>query len=418
MMAEAPPTAPELDFSLLSTGYGILSTSPAWPEVQAALERLERDPAGAGDPGRATDIALVQEYRRTLVREAATLGRALVLSAAIGVRAEGERPVRVQRGLEALSAGYELKRLPAKEVATLVKRLFNDFAAPYRGLRLARTYTLREPRALAKWSRDVRADIEAVEKAVPKTLDLDGAWNDWGERLPKHFRGEPAPPTLRQLGCAAAASGPGFWLRLELGSMTILQWSSLLRGAIRLNLPPSSGAPPLWAGNAALWALGFPAFDLSVLRRSTKRRAAGRNGEPPPPDWSGLPARLVPDVAALIVAAPEQHGWIPHPAELAAFMITPEHLLDLSKSTPEFLGALAQAAGTTYLAVAVGSDGAEPPMLSRAPRDPLAKLPRVDIYPTRPAKTPTRPFVVAPANPGDLLKGLRVQIETRQEAVR
>ncbi|HEX8696225.1 MAG TPA: hypothetical protein VF746_27655 [Longimicrobium sp.] len=424
MKAEASPPVPELDFSLLSTGLGILSTSPAWPAVEAALKRLEADSAAPDATGRKTDIALVQEYARKLEREADTIGRALVAGAAVGFAVKGERRVRIHRGLEAVSAGFELRLRSSADVAAGLKGLMQDVTAAYPDLKLSRGYSLRKPRTPADWLRLVRKDIEAVE-AVPKTLDTAGAWADWSPRLLALFHERVVlPPGLRQLACEAARAGPGAWLRINPEEMTIREWSRLVQGGMGVNLPSTDPPPPAWAGAAALWALGLPALDPMGFRGPTRKV---KKAAPDPAEGStdavarfvsGLPPRT-PEVAAVIVAdpGPQSHDvWLPAPRELAAVMVAPDDLPALTSLAPDFFPTLAAAAGTTYLVVEVGADGAESPALSRALRGPLASLPRVDLYPAPPRTTPRRHFVVAPASPGELLNGLRTQARAQAQA--
>lgn len=423
MMAEAPTPVPELDFSLLSTGLGILSTSPAWPEVEAALRRLEVG-AAASDDQRAADVALVQEYARKLEREGHTIGRALVAGAAVGGAVDGERRVRIHRGLEAISAGYGLRRLSSADVAAALKEVMNKVTSAYAGLQVSGSYSLGGHGTPADWLRMVRKDIEAVE-AVQKTLDTAGAWADWIPRLLASFHEQVAlRPSLRQLVCEAARVGPGAWLRIDPGAMTIREWSRLLQGAMGINLPSTDPPPPAWAAAAALWALGFPALDPGGFRGPTMKRKKGApnlaegSADDVARFASGLPPRK-PEVAAMIVASPgvqPQSAWMPSPRELAAIMVAPEDLPALASLAPNFFPSLASAAGTAYLVVEVGADGAEPPALGRALRGPLASLPRVDLYPAPPRTTPQRHFVVAPASPEELLYGLRTQARAQAKA--
>ena len=408
MQPNAAPVAAGIDFSRLSAHWRILTTSPAWPEVVAAMQRMDAAPPAPPLP---QDVATVREYAAILRRDADTVGRALVVGYAIGCIAGGQRAERIAAGLDALSAGHHFERLDTtavrKALLSVGSELTRRFSYP-----LADEYGFEEDPSGNHQLTQAVSTIRYIE-GLRTGSPLDGvglardAWESAGERL--HFlltaSGAP-PPTLAELMCHASRIGPGLWLDPDPATMTISEWTRLARAA------GGGGdllrAVPGWAALAALGALGFGEESLARMRETV---AAG-------PSTAGtafheMRARARPLRLALVVTRGEDsalHQWMPI-AELAALVLDVSEIYGFDTLYGRMLPDPDRVEGGLHVAVELTPDQQEPPELERVLRGLLSKYPRIDIFPEPPRRDPVRPFIVAPQGPADLLRGILNQGE-------
>jgi hypothetical protein len=100
-------------FSILSEGCRVLSTTPAWSQVRAAIENLEALEQGAGNPASIeNDCRIVRDFEQVL-RDGSSTVMDVILAAAFlsGVSKVGPRPLTVRDAVSMLATGLGFARL-------------------------------------------------------------------------------------------------------------------------------------------------------------------------------------------------------------------------------------------------------------------------------------------------------------------
>jgi hypothetical protein len=281
-----------LDFSTLSSQLHILSTSPAWPEVQRAMTRLRgapwEQPGYTGYPEAAADAKGVNDFAEMLSASGELLARALVCGALVGKASGLEGPgARLLLGLQVISKafdfahqeqeaiGEDLQQVLRKErTRMVVEAAFVPMAhVSSSDAALAQPRILWQrfqdnPPALShdgigEWTAWIQRRALAIDKESlfpPSSLHAHRkrAWATWQERLEAFLQRESGvEPGLSDLICMAAGIGPARLLAWKLEQMTIAAWAAATLWALAdFGEDDPIGAPP-WLGTYALIALGF-----------------------------------------------------------------------------------------------------------------------------------------------------------------
>jgi hypothetical protein len=384
-----------LTFSALSTAVPLLSTSPAWPEVEAALARLR---GGGDDPG---DIALVQEYAGMLQERERLLGFALVLGAWLGRFVDGENlGGRIQKGLEAATGAERLRAGTVADMLSMVAKLIEEL--PLEGaqaLRMIEQISADWTISPEKWMQ-LRDELEKIAWPISEEALIEAAWGDWIDRwqLPP----DSSPPSVTLLACIAARMGPATWLRLRPNEMTINELSRAVLRALKVGPPPRERNDlPDWFARSGMQLLGFGQAVLDVLP------ARGIH----PPDVAMKQSAQMQtrqaerDPSFIVVRPPRRPLWRgarPVPG-MAILTMDGEELVAAVEGSLQLFARLQRAAPDIRLVVGLDEDGQEPPQISKALRHPVIRsMERIDLYPGDPRGTPPRPFLVAPRSPAEL----------------
>lgn len=276
-----------IDPSTLSTGLGILPTSPAWPQVSAALSRLSSlsDEAKKTYPEKDDDELVVHAYAE-LMRENI---RAVALSLYCGLvltnwsKAEGDG--RLRDALDRMSHVLGLHELNPTKVVDVLESLRNELASvEISGSAIERP--AKDDAGPNEWIEWIGSLADWQPKLV-KLLKLDETvpWDYWRSRF--GIGGTQPPAMLHVVIQAVLGEGAFAVLKLPLSAMTIRDWSVAFRDAIKGD--PS--ATPQWLALVALRMLGWQtqlnafiqsgpqifvrgALDAEVLRWATADHAA------------------------------------------------------------------------------------------------------------------------------------------------
>lgn len=279
---QRPGTVPEglVTLSTLSSQLGFLPSSPAWPEVQRAMDRLRQTRTGAPNPEQAQDSRTVAGYARMLKDNMSLLTMALISGMAIGrmgypsdTSTAGEQ---LLAGLNALNwaRGFGVGDSTAivQQAWTWVKK-----EVPSLGDTMM---TVDDNWDLEQWATVMEARVGAVVREVSRSAPRvetarSVAWEAWRRRLVTFLGGPPSERSLTgdDLLCHAARVPPATLLMPRLDDMRIPDWSTL----VHQSHWPHSGTGeivPAWAGEMAAVALGFNSTRASELTLPPSRSSA------------------------------------------------------------------------------------------------------------------------------------------------
>jgi hypothetical protein len=385
-----------LTFSALSTTVPLLSTSPAWPEVESALARLR----GGGDER--GDAAIVQEYAGMLQERERLLGFAFVLGAWLGRFADGENlGGRIQKGLEAATGAERLKSGTVEDMLSMVVQLLEEL--PLEGaeaVRMIEQITTDWTTASEKWIQ-LRDELEKVAWPTPIARLIEDAWAEWLDRWKLSSESSSVPASVTLLACMAARKGPAAWLRLRPEEMTINELSRATLRSLRV-VPPPKEREDL-PGSFALVGMRLLGFERAVVDSLSLHggHMSAVATKVQPARMQKVQAERVPSF--IVVRPPRRPLWrgarpVPGIAiltmDVAEFDAAVHGILidDLELTSPDL-----------RLVVGLDEDGQDPPQITKALRTPLIRsMERIDIYPGDPRGTPSRPFLVAPRSPAEL----------------
>jgi hypothetical protein len=121
-------------FSLLSEGCGVLSTTPAWSQVSAAIENLEALEQGAGNPASIeNDCRIVKDFEQVLREGTPTLLDVLLAAALLaGVSEVGQKPRTVREAVSLLATGLGFARLDLARTQTRAAEFWEVLRNAYR----------------------------------------------------------------------------------------------------------------------------------------------------------------------------------------------------------------------------------------------------------------------------------------------
>jgi hypothetical protein len=244
----------------LSGDISLLATSPNWPSLSLALDRLQQF-RQTDKPYEKWDIdqLQVQEYLNMLLPRSPIIGGALALGAAIGAAAGIQSsPERILKGLKSLAAVLNFKAIttdPVNKIENALTTIDHELLAAKANLTLNRDN-------LSKWKTNVRRLIKEKTKGFSVNGQFKQTWETaWLDRfsdfpdLPQ----VPFPAIKEDVVCHAREIRPAHLLKLDLNQMTLADWSELLLLALGGKPPDSLDYAPMWMALPALAQLGFKA---------------------------------------------------------------------------------------------------------------------------------------------------------------
>jgi hypothetical protein len=262
-------TQHQIDLTALSSQFGIVRTSPAWPDVRRAIERLR---AAQGSPlpyaEQEGDIHILKSFRENLVEGSAGVSVALICALAIANQSTAGDNI-----FWALYVIADALRLRTLTPENTVKAL-EDLAGQISPDASVRSPDISDRQSVTAWSAWVSGGAVAL-RFVPSGSILDDfaqeAWKYWEQRL----RYQLSMPEDPRLGCIVAqiyGIGPGMLLSFNLESMSIERWTTAFSVSVtaKLNGPPTptvSVGIPLWVAMAALQHLYFDDPALTMAAR-------------------------------------------------------------------------------------------------------------------------------------------------------
>jgi hypothetical protein len=247
----------------LSTGFGVISTSPAWPSVLEAIQRFKTNLGEYHQRGE--DMFIVNQFFDLLTRSMRTISLALFsgwLLGNLGPRGSGKSDVFA--GLQVLSETLSLKSLPEEAVTPRVIAFAKD-GLDALGLVEPMWPALTDDQSLQKWESGMDGLVEAAEDSWTKLKPDDfrpdlGTWDFWRG----HLGGAPERPDFKTVILAALRKGPSRLLKIPLSEMTARDWSVAFYTAIAMNSPimrRTEEPPPLLDGTPVPTWLIFVAME-------------------------------------------------------------------------------------------------------------------------------------------------------------
>jgi hypothetical protein len=268
---------------VLGTGFGVISTSPAWPSVEAATKRLKSD---TGEyPQKNDDVAIVGQFADLLRRSAETIALAILSAWAVGAWQQGRRANRISFGLQIVSQALQLKTLHEELVAQRIKK-FGDEVSLRLNVSENRPFLLSEASHVKRWRAYVTLRLRQVGQTPQKKFPIDKtiesiAWDFWMSRWQK----PETVPNFETVICAAARQGPSRFLAFPPEEMSARSWSEAFYAALieqsstqtqtgspssppeipPLPIPTGPSIPvPTWLAVYALQQLGFTEQVMSL----------------------------------------------------------------------------------------------------------------------------------------------------------
>lgn len=401
-----------LDFEVLSGTVRILPSTPAWPTVDRAIQRL-RAYEGADEPYAEyeDDVQCVRKFSDLLFLHAEAIARVVVCGYAVGQVARPAPTNPVLHGLEIIAAGFGFGEMDAAGTSAVLRKV-EGWIIEGLSAQLQDSVGALSLAGTPEWRNAVSDRLKAVDLTPPFPEEWIGrAWHQARERV-SHFLGTRTRrlPTLDELFCTSARIGPGALLRPDLNAMTVIEWS---RAALAALGPPyvQGAGVPAWVLAAALFALGFRPLRWDLVREGVPPDVA-RGLDGIESQWPWLLATEAPRHAVLLVrpaSAPTSlvETWLPHRA-VAALALDAD---DLSRALDhlEFMMLLASF-GPLHLAFEMpGLAKRWRPLRDRAFKMISRLIPELIIpvllYETPPATTPRAAYAVAPRSLVDLFGG-------------
>ncbi len=400
----------EVDLSTLSSHLRIISTSPAWPTVQAAIANLQHFAStGQRYDALQNDIRCVQQYMRLLEGRAETIAHALVCGLVVGLASDMKtRGRRILVGLDVISRAHRFSEKTDSEVAETLKNLLLDMRHhPDLSTLMKACPDLSWKGDLKDWSARLGETFSRLDQA---TLDQGlmirvrgGSWESWLRRLDLFFQGARQPePELNDLLALAAQSPAARLFKLDLREMTVGDWSAALIETI------STPTYPLWVAVAALLALGFNDSWIDLILVEVSK---AKSQEPKGLAWDRWQAwrRFMPDRPSRSVLILKRagksivEGWLPSPSTAALVLSAAEATklirgFDLSKVSLK---------SETRLDLCGFEMPLEPPDLDTTILKFTQFLPApppfgVYLYTETPRTLPPGPYVIAPKSADEL----------------
>ena len=360
--ALAAATHGTIDPSTLSVGLGILPVSPAWPQVSAALSRLETVSAAKTTyPAMEDDVAVVAAYVAMLESNVRAASVGLYCGLVLGHWSRAPHDSRLRDALEKMSHVLALHEARPESVIQILGlldrgltiRVFPrapDDAADGRpaqrmpGDEADASHWIGTMAALATGvtMRETVLKTPVTEKAQKE------AWEFWRKRLQGNTPIEALGSTLGEGATAddLAASifdvvrqavegrGPFTLLKLPVDTMTLRDWSL----AFFRTIAAEGEYPPPWLATAAVASLGWPTEPFVKLV-STVRGSPPSQAQSLPDPTANRPRPLA---RVLVASQPDAltESWKPDPvypaivlhrsewAWLAAVSENPDVILD------------------------------------------------------------------------------------------
>ncbi len=267
------PTLELANLGVLANTFGLVPTTPAWSQVEAAMKRLEAAGASTGSAVSPEDARLVSQYRAVLdgSRRQLALGYACaaVLAAAAG---RAGRTVPVGDALRTLSSALLLTQKPPAEVLSALSRTAEDLVAlqlpGHDALEALLRATSQSSDTPVEAARSVWIGARAamqVESIQWQSID-SMALRAMRERAVAWVRRRELQPARgAEIACRVADRPLASALRLHIDRSTAAEWSMvLLRGLDGIPVDGQAGliAQP-WMAAVAAVAVGL-SFALGI----------------------------------------------------------------------------------------------------------------------------------------------------------
>ena len=243
----------------LADEWPILSSSPAWPQVQQAMLSLGFGEADGVEERREnqSDEVLVKEYHTMLEKRMETLEHAIMAARILGKAKKGgsDEAESLAEGLNCLVQGVPLHRLSGSErKERLVNRFILVADMVSAAIRRKPTDYAGRMKAILRYQL-----VEFSAEEYQRT-----AWETQFERFRENMarRGELLPTTFEELVCDAAEIQPALLFPPNANSfsgenVSLAQWSSAFFDALSDSSPEDRGFCPVWVAAVALYHLGF-----------------------------------------------------------------------------------------------------------------------------------------------------------------
>lgn len=320
----ASPAAPgPIDFGPLASELHVLSSSPAWGEVEAAVEAFTS--GGTLIPGDRRVLApLVRQFAEMLCERGEVLGLALLAGAALGQAGTGSPEERLARGLRVLAEGHRFGEKSLEELRGTIHGVRE-------GLRRVLPAIGPDPQiprlqidsSVAAWARYLEEQLAAVRLLKPDLAALrrDALGSSRGRVSEYLIRGARLEPRVEELLIMTSPEATSAPVQLNLAAMKLRDWSGLAYDA----LVAGATSDP-WFGLAALAALGFRTSDWRAVVGWLMSQRLYPDAAPRPFDVEGLPtAHTIPDARAVVVVRRSTSsltdGWLPDP-QVPALVLT------------------------------------------------------------------------------------------------
>ena len=225
----------KLNLGVVTSELGILPSSPSWTFVQSALERLRQAPPKPATArtdearfGEATDPMVldseaVERFESRLTRYRSTLDLALRLGAMLGRYFRSKDPQEsLLWGLRHLSEKLTLRRRSVSDTRAVLQHLTTEW------LQL-RQVTVGDTEKAIEAIRGLAVDGADAEAAKSR------AWKRWSPSAVWDAAPKPHPDDLI---ASARGEGPLQYLRYDLRSLSIREWSVALQSPDRNYLKP------------------------------------------------------------------------------------------------------------------------------------------------------------------------------------
>ena len=217
-------------FSVLSEGCRVLSTTPAWSQVRAAIENLGALEGGAGNPASIeNDCRIVRDFEQVLRDGSSTLLDVIFAAALLsGVSSAGpqpRRPLTVRDAVSMLSTGLGFARLDLARTRDSAATFWASLRKAH-GAEAGKTIELTDQSfgvLVAEWIEKGRSwPVKWSEQEV-------AAWRSVESRLESHEAGKgQLHASVEEILCAARLTGPSPIPGLDLERVPLSDWSQLL----------------------------------------------------------------------------------------------------------------------------------------------------------------------------------------------
>lgn len=266
----------------LSAEFRILSSSPAWPEVERVM--LDLETGDELDPHtREQHLQILRSYSQLLRDQQHVIAQGFLCGVVVG-RANGRENFAdaLYHGLTALRDSCGFDSSSARDVLNQVKLETRErFPALLDDIDEAPA-SFTETDAWREWAQSVNSaiDTDALQEPVADGSLRESAWSGWDQRLRFHLGlQEAAPrPGLVDAVCLDGNVSPANLMSHPLSEMTLRQWSLCLLAGLGRREPADASYAPVWLTAAAALELGLPGLAESALKKPVDDDAEAKAG--------------------------------------------------------------------------------------------------------------------------------------------
>jgi hypothetical protein len=241
---QQPSEPAEVNLTTLASTYGVLRTTPAYPQVQDAIARIEEAARNRVDyPERERDIVVVRQFAELLRASGAHVGRTLIAAALVASLAERKsRKDRIALGLRILRERYDNALDVRKDgttarlqVIAAARRLWDlaDNSLPA----VIKAETMKQwPKTLARAEGVIGDALSEIENAVhhgqaERVRVASGALVSLSRRVGRFLvegaNVDDSNAYLEELFAVGAGFEPAALARKDLSLMSVQDWSAL-----------------------------------------------------------------------------------------------------------------------------------------------------------------------------------------------